>query len=81
VLGATLKAGASVEYEIGAQRYLVLAFGAVGVTGSESMRDGAAIEDAGKKMTGRRSREPDDMTPHSDGTISPKRALAFACPY
>jgi redox-sensitive bicupin YhaK (pirin superfamily) len=48
VLGATLKAGESVEYEIGAARhgYLVPAAGAVEVDGVRvNARDGAAISD------------------------------------
>jgi redox-sensitive bicupin YhaK (pirin superfamily) len=47
VLGATLKAGESVEYALGEQRsgYLVPAVGAVEVNGVRlATRDGAAIE-------------------------------------
>jgi redox-sensitive bicupin YhaK (pirin superfamily) len=50
VLGATLKAGESVEYRLGAGRYgyLVPATGAVEVDGVRiEARDGAAISDAG----------------------------------
>src|SRR6202030_2925517 len=49
VLGATLKAGESVDYALGAQRrgYLVPASGAVEVNGTRvDARDGAAIKDA-----------------------------------
>jgi quercetin 2,3-dioxygenase len=49
VLGATLKAGESVEYALGAERrgYLVPATGAVEVDGVKiDARDGAAIKDA-----------------------------------
>src|SRR5260370_30273944 len=49
VLGATLKAGESVDYSLGAQRhvYLVPAFGAADVNGTRiEARDGAAITDA-----------------------------------
>jgi hypothetical protein len=49
VLGATLKAGESVDYSLGAQRhgYLVPATGAVEVNGTRiEARDGAAITDA-----------------------------------
>jgi quercetin 2,3-dioxygenase len=49
VLGATLKAGQSVDYTLGAQRhgYLVPASGAVEVNGTRiDARDGAAIKDA-----------------------------------
>src|SRR5882724_7154919 len=49
VLGATLKAGESVDYTLGAQRrgYLVPATGAVEVNGTRiEARDGAAIADA-----------------------------------
>jgi redox-sensitive bicupin YhaK (pirin superfamily) len=49
VLGATLKAGESVDYALGAQRhgYLVPATGAVEVNGTRiDARDGAAIKDA-----------------------------------
>jgi hypothetical protein len=48
VLGATLKAGESVDYALGAQRhgYLVPASGAVAVNGTTiNARDGAAIQD------------------------------------
>ena len=48
VLGATLKAGESVEYPIGASRhgYLTLAAGAVDLNGVRlNARDGAAISD------------------------------------
>jgi hypothetical protein len=50
VLGATLKAGESVDYALGARRhgYLVPAAGAVEVNGTRiDARDGAAIQDAG----------------------------------
>jgi len=49
VLGATLKAGESVDYALGAERhgYLVPATGAVEVNGTRiEARDGAAIADA-----------------------------------
>src|SRR5215475_5199218 len=49
VLGATLKAGGSVDYVLGAQRhgYLVPTCGAVDVNGTRiNARDGAAIKDA-----------------------------------
>ena len=49
MLGATLKAGESVDYALGTQRhgYLVPASGAVEVDGSRiGARDGAAIMDA-----------------------------------
>jgi len=49
VLGATLKAGESVDYALGAERhgYLVPATGAVEVNGTRiDARDGAAIKDA-----------------------------------
>src|SRR5712675_3206963 len=49
VLGATLKAGDSVDYALGADRhgYLVPAIGAVEVNGTRiEARDGAAIADA-----------------------------------
>jgi redox-sensitive bicupin YhaK (pirin superfamily) len=49
VLGATLRAGESVDYALGAQRhgYLVPASGAVEVDGTRiDARDGAAIADA-----------------------------------
>lgn len=55
VLGATLKAGESVEYSLGAARkgYLVPAVGAVEINGTRiNARDGAAIEDeASVKIT------------------------------
>jgi redox-sensitive bicupin YhaK (pirin superfamily) len=49
VLGATLKAGESVDYALGTRRhgYLVPASGAVKVDGTRiDARDGAAIKDA-----------------------------------
>ena len=49
VLGATLRAGESADYALGAQRhgYLVPASGAVEVNGTRiDARDGAAIKDA-----------------------------------